>query len=449
MAYSSANMIKGKRSGESRYNEEQTRTLRDGQEEWANPNIDASMPRTHALQVVFSRNAENVKDAIDSRIAEVLGDKRLRKDAVTHLPFFATMPDYSKRSEAERAEFANRVYAFLEKRFGAMNIVDMRWHFDESAPHLHSTIVPITEDGRLCAKEMFKATKPGMMKFQREYYAEVAEPMGYDKPDFGKSKEKGYTKETIATREQLEAVTAKRNRAEAALVAEVGKLKGLQTDVAEKQALSANLDNQNSEKTAELNDLKAEIAVFSEKKSAVAAEFEAEKQRLDERLEYLRHRNAPIESEYQQLKNEEQDLRAENQRLAADSGAARRDKRFAEEYNRLGDREYELIERNESLRELVEELIDKVIAVWGVIRGLPSEIADFLRDEFWRKDLPIEEAVEEPAGEFGYDLGSVMSNYRDYERSRRFANDHERYAPGQQHEKTHRKDPGWDGQGGR
>ena len=150
-------------------------------------------------------------------------------------------------------------------------------------------------------------------------------------------------------------------------------------------------------------------------------------------------RDSSVEGEHCQLKNEEQDLRAENQRLAADSGAARRDKRFAEEYNRLGDREYELIERNESLRELVEELIDKVIAVFGVIRGLPNEIADFLRDEFWRKDLPIEKAVEEPAGEFGYDLGSVMSNYRDYERSRRFANDHERYAPGQQHEVRNRK----------
>lgn len=355
MTYSSANMIKGKRSGESRYNDEQTRTLRDGQEEWANPNIDASMSRTHAIRVVFSRNADDIKDAIDSRIAEALGDKRLRKDAVTHLPFFATMPDYSRRSEAERAEFVDRVYGFLEKRFGAENVVDMRWHFDESSPHLHATIVPITEDGRLCAKEMFRATKPGMMRFQRDYYAEVAEPMGYDKPDFGKSKEKNYTKETIATRKQLEQAVEKRDAAEAER-AKMNNIAALARQEAAKEVRNLEgLRDDAQQKAAEVDGLRGEVADAVKERDMAKAEAEAAQRRADAILANAKHNAVQIVQEAEEKAQRAAQRAAEAEERATQAeydASAAEDARDAAE----ADRDAAMEARNEAIAECDEQL---------------------------------------------------------------------------------------------
>ena len=207
--FSSAGIVKGKNSSIGSYNQEQTRVMGDGQEEWQNPNIDTKMPKSHAIEVVENDHDGNVAAAINARIEEKVA-RKVRANAVTHLAMMATMPDYAARTEKERKAFAAAVKRFAEKRYGKGNVVDIRWHFDESSPHLHLTIVPITSDGRLCAKELFKPTKKSMEQWQRDYYREVAAPLHYSMPEFGRSAEKGYTKETKATREQLEEVQGKK-----------------------------------------------------------------------------------------------------------------------------------------------------------------------------------------------------------------------------------------------
>lgn len=202
--------------GLSGYDSEQTRVMGQGQEEWQNRNIDKG--HTHAIELVYNRAAESdrpgaVRDSVMARIREAQGDKTIRKDAVLCLQFFATMPDYSRRSAAERERFEGLVRDFLGTLYGAENVVDMRWHFDETAPHVHATVVPITADGRLCCKEVFRPTKKRQEKWQRDYYEAVAKPMGYDAPDFGHANEKGYTKSTAANRKQAKAMEERRDAA--------------------------------------------------------------------------------------------------------------------------------------------------------------------------------------------------------------------------------------------
>ena len=224
--FSSGSIKKGKKAQITSYDQEQTRVMGEGQDEWQNKKIDVDMPRAHAIRVVENAHGGSVAAAIEGRIAEA-GVTRVRKDAVTHLTVYASMPDYSNRSEDERTEFARLLKNFLEKKYGEGNVVDIRWHFDESSPHLHATVVPITSDGRLCAKELFAPTKKSMEKWQREYYANVAAPLHYTTPDFGHSAEKGYTKSTVATRQQLECVQGKKKAAEqevAELEAKIGQV---------------------------------------------------------------------------------------------------------------------------------------------------------------------------------------------------------------------------------
>lgn len=234
--FSSGSIKKGKKAQITGYDQEQTRTMGEGQEHWQNEKIDTDMPLNHAVRVVENAHGGSVAAAIEGRIAEA-GVKRVRKDAVTHLTVYASMPDYSKRSEDERTEFARLLKSFLEKKYGEGNVVDIRWHFDESSPHLHATVVPITPDGRLCAKELFAPTKKSMEKWQREYYASVAAPLHYTTPDFGHSSEKGYTKSTVATRQQLECLQSKKKAAEqevAELEEKIGQVRARNQELGER-----------------------------------------------------------------------------------------------------------------------------------------------------------------------------------------------------------------------
>lgn len=234
--FSSGSIRKGKKAQITGYDQEQTRVMGEGQEHWQNEKIDTDMPLTHAVRVVENAHGGSVAAAIEGRIADA-GVTRVRKDAVTHLTVFASMPDYAKRSDDERTEFARLLKNFLEKKYGEGNVVDIRWHFDESSPHLHATVVPITSDGRLCAKELFAPTKKSMEKWQKEYYAQVAQPLHYSTPDFGHSAEKGYTKSTVATRQQLECLQGKKAAAEqevASLEAKIGQVRARNQELGER-----------------------------------------------------------------------------------------------------------------------------------------------------------------------------------------------------------------------
>lgn len=220
MAYSTADILKGKKDGEGGgiegYDAEQTRCLAEG-ERWHKPGIPDEF-EGQRVAVVFNKIAgdENVKGsvaaAVAARIAECPQKKKIRKDAVRYLVARANMPDYSTRTPEERDEWVARVRKFFADKYGEDNVVDVRWHFDQTTPHLHLTVVPLTKDGRLAAKEVFKPTKTNMRKWQRDWYAEVAAPMGYEEPDFGKSQEKGYTRECVASRRKAEAVKKKTMR---------------------------------------------------------------------------------------------------------------------------------------------------------------------------------------------------------------------------------------------
>lgn len=220
MTYSTADILKGKKDGEGGgiegYDAEQTRCLGEG-ERWHKAGIPAEF-EGQRVAVVFNKVAgtENVKGsvaaAVAARIDECPQKRKIRKDAVRYLVARANMPDYSARTKEERDEWVGRVRKFFAEKYGEANVVDVRWHFDQTTPHLHLTIVPITKDGRLSAKDVFRPTKTNMRRWQKDWFSEVAEPMGYEEPDFGRSQEKGYTRQCVASRRQAEAAKKKTMR---------------------------------------------------------------------------------------------------------------------------------------------------------------------------------------------------------------------------------------------
>ncbi len=320
MTYSTADILKGKKDGEGGgiegYDTEQTRCLAEG-ERWHKPGIPAEFDGQR-VEVIYNKIAgtQNVKGSVAGAVAERIGEcprkRKIRKDAVRYLVARANMPDYSQRSAEERDEWVGRVRKFFADKYGEENVVDIRWHFDQTTPHLHLTVVPITKDGRLSAKDLFKPTKKNMRAWQKEWYEEVAAPMGYDEPDFGHSQEKGYTRECVASRRQRDRATrqaraaanvAEKQKARAVNAAEEAQAQEARRDEATRAAEEAERRRAAAEAataalTAERARLDAEAAASRDKAASASEAARAAEERVivatsraseaEQRLEGLR-----------------------------------------------------------------------------------------------------------------------------------------------------------------
>lgn len=87
----------------------------------------------------------------------------------------------------EIGQFAIDNYNALAKKVGEKNIISFICHCDEKGCHIHATITPILEDGRLCAKEMFgggslDAARKCMQEWH-DWYAAVNGKWGLERGD--------------------------------------------------------------------------------------------------------------------------------------------------------------------------------------------------------------------------------------------------------------------------
>lgn len=134
---------------------------------------------------------------IDDRLREA-GIARVRKDAVklcgvvisSDREFFAHL------SAEQQREFFQRSYDFMAARYGKENILSAVVHMDETTPHMHLYLVPVTQDNRLCCKEIFD--KRGLAALHDEFYREVGKAYGLER---GEGAEKGKRREHFDTQE--------------------------------------------------------------------------------------------------------------------------------------------------------------------------------------------------------------------------------------------------------
>ena len=111
----------------------------DNSRSWLNYNL---APQRSVSQVEF----------INERIDSLNLKRRPRKDAVRMCDCVITMP--RSFDPSRQREFFEAAYAFLAQRYGAENVVSAWVHRDETQPHMHFAWVPVTQDGRLSAKNV-------------------------------------------------------------------------------------------------------------------------------------------------------------------------------------------------------------------------------------------------------------------------------------------------------
>lgn len=112
---------------------------------------------------------EKINQVIEENVTT---GKAIRKDAVRLAEFLITSDkeffDNISPSEAER--YFETAYEFLADRYGEKNLIYATVHHDEKTPHMHVGFVPVTEDGRLSAKDFF-GQKKQLVSLQDDFNA--------------------------------------------------------------------------------------------------------------------------------------------------------------------------------------------------------------------------------------------------------------------------------------
>lgn len=122
--------------------------------------------------------------AIKHRIQEgYKGKRKVRNDSVKYLSHVLTgsHEDMKKifSDQDKKKAWLQKNYDFVVKEYGKKNILRFTLHLDEKTPHIHAITVPLTEDGRLSAKEVYG--NKGVLISRQDRYAEEMQEFGLER----------------------------------------------------------------------------------------------------------------------------------------------------------------------------------------------------------------------------------------------------------------------------
>lgn len=177
---------------------------RDENYEASNPQIDSERTRNNYRFTPYF--GKTYTEFINGRIKEL--GLSPRKDAVVMNSFVVGSDKqfFDGLSKVERYNFFSDCYKFFAERYGEENVIAAVVHNDETTPHMHLNLMPVTKDGRLCSKQLFD--KPQLQQLQTDFYEAVGKKYGLERGEEGSQKKHLSTAEFKAKKiiEQAEAI---------------------------------------------------------------------------------------------------------------------------------------------------------------------------------------------------------------------------------------------------
>lgn len=177
---------------------------RDENYEASNSQIDSERTKNNYRFTPYF--GKTYTEFINGRIKEL--GLSPRKDAVVMNSFVlgSDKTFFDGLSKVEQYNFFSDCYKFFAERYGEENIIAAVVHTDETTPHMHLNLMPVTKGGRLCSKQLFD--KPQLQKLQTDFYEEVGKKYGLERGKEGSQKKHLSTAEFKAKKiiEQAEAI---------------------------------------------------------------------------------------------------------------------------------------------------------------------------------------------------------------------------------------------------
>ena len=136
--------------------------------EFNTENVDKNL--SHNNRILVSTGGLSLTECWERKIneAEIRLGKRPKKRSNSVLVLEVITGMSHETPGIDVNAWAEKNVGWLKETFGEENILSSVLHMDETTPHIHTEIIPITDDGRLCAKD-FTAGKGAMMRIQDGY----------------------------------------------------------------------------------------------------------------------------------------------------------------------------------------------------------------------------------------------------------------------------------------
>lgn len=149
-----------------------------------NPQIDSERTKNNYRFTPYF--GKTYTGFINGRIKEL--ELSPRKDAVVMNSFVlgSDKTFFDGLAKVEQYNFFSNCYQFFAERYGEENIIAAIIHNDETTPHMHLNLVPVTKDGRLCSKQLFD--KPQLQQLQTDFYESVGKRWGLQRGKEGSQK---------------------------------------------------------------------------------------------------------------------------------------------------------------------------------------------------------------------------------------------------------------------
>lgn len=258
---------------------------------YGNGNIDSF--RTAGNTVYVSR-PEGAEAFVESRIAELHLRRKPRKDAVRMCACVLTLPRDVRAGDD--GTFFDAAYRFLAGRYGEGNIVSAVVHRDETQPHLHYAWVPVTHDGRLCAKDV--VDRADLQTLHPDLNAAVDAALGY------------HVSVVLDEGQVLDKAISKLPQAEMAAVR--AELAGVRAEVERLGSVAAGMDSYIADAAGELDGVTRQLQETRERASKALRSLERVEGRVTELQavsEALRDDNAALKVENDSLRQQVSVLR--------------------------------------------------------------------------------------------------------------------------------------------
>lgn len=135
-------------------------------------NLDIDYERSHLNYDLLNDRQLQYERTIKNEIGERV-KRKPRANSVVLSEFLVTAsPEYMQSlSPEEQRRYFEQSLDFIKERYGERNTLYAVVHQDEANPHMHVGVLPITEDGRLSAKDIYNRTE--LQRLQKEFPAEL------------------------------------------------------------------------------------------------------------------------------------------------------------------------------------------------------------------------------------------------------------------------------------
>lgn len=163
------NIQKRKRNDISGIQKEATRTATDYNNQ-VKPGMDALN-----VSLIQSNNwMQDIQAEIDRAGAKTRSNSVIALDAI----YTASRDFFKDKSTEECDRYFQDCLQFHQKKFG--HVISAIVHYDETTPHMHILSVPLTQDGRLSAREIV-GNRTNLSRMQTEFFEQVGRNYGLER----------------------------------------------------------------------------------------------------------------------------------------------------------------------------------------------------------------------------------------------------------------------------